>query len=69
MSYDSELDCAVRAAGAAGAILREAFHDSRVSGHFADHSELSPINRLIVAEEGVPVERRYSFPVGIFTRR
>jgi hypothetical protein len=40
-----------------------------VSGHFADHSELSPINRLIVAEEGVPVERRYSFPVGIFTRR
>ena len=38
MSYDSELDCAVRAADAAGAILREAFHDSRVSGHFADHS-------------------------------
>jgi len=30
--------------------------------------ELSVINRLIVAEEGVPVERRYSFPVGIFTR-
>jgi len=38
MCYDSELDCAVRAAGAAGAMLREAFHDSRVSGHFADHS-------------------------------
>ena len=32
MSYDSELDCAVRAADAAGAILREAFHDSRASG-------------------------------------
>src|SRR5476649_2908224 len=30
--------------------------------------EFSVINRLIVAEEGVPVERRYSFPVGIFTR-
>ena len=30
--------------------------------------ELSVINRLIVAEKGVPVERRYSFPVGIFTR-
>ncbi len=30
--------------------------------------EPSAINRLIVAEEGVPVERRYSFPVGIFTR-
>jgi hypothetical protein len=30
-------------------------------------SVLSVINRLIVAEEGVPVERRYSFPVGIFT--
>jgi fructose-1,6-bisphosphatase/inositol monophosphatase family enzyme len=38
MSYDSELDCVVRAADAAGAILREAFHDSRVSGRFADHS-------------------------------
>ena len=31
-------------------------------------SELSVINRLIVAEEYVPVERRYSFSVGIFTR-
>jgi len=31
-------------------------------------SVLSAINRLIVAEERVPVERRYSFPVGIFTR-
>jgi hypothetical protein len=30
--------------------------------------ELSAINRLIVAEEDKPVERRYSFPVGIFTR-
>jgi hypothetical protein len=30
--------------------------------------EFSAINRLIAAEEGVPVERRYSFPVGIFTR-
>jgi len=29
---------------------------------------LSAINRLIVAEEGVPVEKRYSFPVGIFAR-
>ena len=34
----------------------------------AVHCEFSAINRLIVAEEGVPVERRYSFPVGIFTR-
>ncbi len=38
MSYDSELESAVQAADAAGAILREAFHNSRVSGHFADHS-------------------------------
>ena len=38
MSYDSELECAVKAAHAAGAILREAFHNSRVSGHCADHS-------------------------------
>jgi hypothetical protein len=38
MSYDSELECAVKAADAAGAMLREAFHNSRVSGHFADHS-------------------------------
>ena len=30
--------------------------------------ELSAINRLIVAEEDVPVEKRYSFPVGIFAR-
>ena len=30
--------------------------------------EVSVINRLIVAEEDVPVERRYSFPVGIFGR-
>jgi hypothetical protein len=30
--------------------------------------EVSAINRLIVAEEDVPVERRYSFPVGIFAR-
>jgi hypothetical protein len=31
--------------------------------------ELSAINRLIVAvaEKDVPVEKRYSFPVGIFT--
>ena len=31
-------------------------------------SELPAINRLIGAEEDGPVERRYSFPVGIFTR-
>ncbi len=35
---------------------------------FTTDDEPSAINRLIVAEEGVPVERRYSFPVGIFTR-
>lgn len=34
----------------------------------SENGEPSAINRLIVAEEGVPVERRYSFPVGIFTR-
>jgi len=31
--------------------------------------ELSAINRLIVAEEDGPVERRYSFPVGILVGR
>ena len=31
--------------------------------------ELSAINRLIVAEEDGPVERRYSFPVGILLGR
>jgi ADP-ribosylglycohydrolase/fructose-1,6-bisphosphatase/inositol monophosphatase family enzyme len=36
MSYHSELELAVRAAEAAGTTLREAFHDSRVSGHVAD---------------------------------
>jgi fructose-1,6-bisphosphatase/inositol monophosphatase family enzyme len=38
MSYDSELECALRAANAAGQILRELFYDSAVSGHFADRS-------------------------------
>jgi hypothetical protein len=49
MSYDSELDCAVRAADAAGAILREAFHDSRVSGHFADQSAEQQILGILSA--------------------
>ena len=31
--------------------------------------EVSAINRLIVAEEVGPVERRYSFPVGILLGR
>ena len=31
--------------------------------------ELSAVNRLIVAEEVGPVERRYSFPVGILFGR
>ena len=31
--------------------------------------ELSAINRLIVAEEDGPGERRYSFPVGILLGR
>jgi len=30
---------------------------------------LSVVNRLIVAEEDGPVERRYSFPVGILLGR
>ena len=33
------------------------------------YCELSAINRLIVTEEDGPVERRYSFPVGIFLGR
>lgn len=37
MSYKAELESAVRAVSAAGAILREAFHDPGVSGHSADH--------------------------------
>lgn len=49
MSYDSELDFAVRAADAAGAILREAFHDSRVSGHFAGHSAEQQILGILSA--------------------
>ena len=36
-------------------------------GH-AKECEVSGISRLMVAEEDVLVERRYSFPVGIFTR-
>jgi hypothetical protein len=43
--------------------------EARVDSDVADkRGELSAINRLIVAEEAVPVERRYSFPVGIFAR-
>lgn len=53
MSHDSELDCTLRAADAAGAILREAFHDSRVSGHFADHSAEQQI--LGILNTGIPL--------------
>jgi len=41
---------------------------ARLDAPRCEIAELSAINRLIEAEEGVPVERRYSFPVGIFTR-
>jgi hypothetical protein len=40
----------------------------RISLATSLYRELSAVNRLIVAEKDVPVERRYSFPVGIFTR-
>ena len=35
----------------------------------AENRELSAVNRLMVAEEDVSVERRYSFPVGILLGR
>jgi hypothetical protein len=49
MSYDSELDCVVRAADCASVVLREAFHDSCVSGHFADHSAEQEIQGILSA--------------------
>ncbi|MGH9629374.1 MAG: hypothetical protein ACRD7E_13725 [Bryobacteraceae bacterium] len=49
MSYDSELNVAIRAAIAAGTILREAFHDPRVSGNSADHSAEEQILRILTA--------------------
>src|SRR5260370_41059709 len=53
--------------------LREAFPFAQLPRYllrdrdriFGD--EFPAINRLIVAEENVPVERRYSFPVELFT--
>lgn len=38
-------------------------------GRFTVSGEVSALNRLIVAEEDGPVERRYSFPVGILLGR